>query len=138
MLGRPEKVVHEEDDKEGDVLDLEPKKLDKKLQDIVFDKQLGREEPRTLDDDEVYVLDLPEDPIPKDPSAPKVIAHDFGKGADRFNHDIAKLNEDLDLGEDEVFLDPQPLERKIKGHVKMDGGVERFKEKLNEDPFYDD
>lgn len=126
------------DDKEGDVLDLEPVKPGKRLAEINFDKQIGRQEPIDLDDDEIFIHDLPEDPIPKDPSAPKAVAHDFGRGGERFNHDRDRMNEDLDLGEDEVFLDPQPVERKIKGAVFMDKGEERFKDQLNADPFYED
>ena len=48
------------------------------------------------------------------------------------------MNEDLDFAQDEVELNPEPLERKIKGAVMMDRGEERFKERLNQDPFYED
>ena len=94
------------DDREGDVLDLEPVKPGKRLAEINFEKQVGRQEPIDLDEDEVFVRDLPQDPIPKDPSQPKPIAHDFGRGPDRFNHEKERLNEDLDFAEDEVVLDP--------------------------------
>jgi len=48
------------------------------------------------------------------------------------------LDKEFDFGDDEVFLDPQLPERKLKGAVFMDKGEERFKERLNSDPFYDD
>lgn len=121
------------------MLDLVPVKPSRRLAEINFDKQIGRDDPKKLnDDDEVFIINLEENPIPHDPSVPKVIAHNFGLGGDRFNHEKERLNKDLDFVEDEVYLDPQPLERKLKGGVFMDKGEERFKEKLNPDPFYDD
>ena len=57
------------------------------MPEINFDKQMGREEPKRLDDDEVYIMDLDENPIPNDPSVPKVVAHDFGLGGERFDHE---------------------------------------------------
>ena len=104
----------------------------------MFEKQIGREDKIDIDDDEIFVRDFDEDPIPRDPAAPKIIAHNFGLGPERFNLEKEKLNDDLDLGQDENFLDPQPIERKVKGYVYMDRGEERFREKLNPDPLYDD
>lgn len=76
------------DDKEGDMLDLDPQKLQKRMPDINFDKQLGREDPPNIEDDEVYVNDLlDEAPIPHDPSVRKVVAHNFGLAGDRFDYD---------------------------------------------------
>ena len=86
----------------------------------------------------MYVIDFEENPIPNDPSAPKVIGHDFGRGAERFNIEEEKLADELDFGEDKLDLDPQLPERRVKGHVDMARGGERFKEKLNPDPFYDE
>ena len=39
----------------GDVLDLEPRRPEKHMAEFVFDKQLGREEPPNLDDDDISV-----------------------------------------------------------------------------------
>jgi len=51
-----------------------------------FDKQIGREEKKTLDDDEVFVVDFDGvAPVPNDPSAPRIRGfHEFGKAEDRF------------------------------------------------------
>ena len=57
------------------------------MPEINFDKQLDREKPKRLDDDEHYIIDLDENPIPNDPSVPKVIAHNFGLAGDRFDHE---------------------------------------------------
>lgn len=112
-----------EDDKEGDILILDPEKLGKRLPDINFDKMrgreelnpikevdeelilepvldlvrkrqpffanfdkyTGREEKKTLDDDEYYLPQDPNsDPIPNDPSRPRPIVHSFGFGGERF------------------------------------------------------
>ena len=48
------------------------------------------------------------------------------------------MADELDFGEDKLELDPQLPERRVKGFVDMDRGGERFKEKINADPFYDD
>lgn len=121
------------------MLDLEPMKPGRRIAEINFDKQIGRDDPKKLnDDDEVFIRNLEENPIPNDPSAPKVIAHNFGLAGDRFDHEKERLNKDLDFLEDEVFIDPKPVEKRLKGGVFMDKGEERFKEKLNPDPFYDD
>ena len=178
MVGRFEEAAPEDvDELEGDVLILDPDKLQKRLPNIKFDlqlgrpdpaqadddydeqlvlepdidvirkrqptapdfaKQLGRESPKRLDDDEQYIVDFPDDPIPKDPMLPKVVAHNFGLGKERFNIEEEKLADDFDFGEDKLDLDPQLPERRVKGFVDMDRGAERFKEKLNADPFYDE
>mmetsp|Transcript_1685 Transcript_1685/g.2334 ORF Transcript_1685/g.2334 Transcript_1685/m.2334 type:complete len:405 (+) Transcript_1685:613-1827(+) len=138
MMGREVRELDEQDDREGDVLVLEPRRPDKHMAEIDFNKQVGREEPPDLDEDELFVREYEEDPIPKDPGMAKVIAHNFGLGPERFDHEKEKLNEDLDFGQDEVFLDPQPPERKVKGAVLMDRGEERFRERLNPDPLYED
>ncbi len=87
QLGREEREVDEDDDREGDVLDLEPRRLEKHMPDVNFEKQLGRPEPIDLDDDDDFVRDFDDEPVPKDPSAPKVIAHNFGLAGDRFDHE---------------------------------------------------
>ena len=138
QLGRPDNDPHEEDDIEGDVLDLEPRQLEKKMPDFKFENMVVRDKPAHYDDDQDVVIDFEDDPIPNNPKIAKVTSHNFGLGPDRFNNDRDKLNEDMDFGDNEVFLDPQPLERKLKGTVFMDRGEERFKEKLNQDPFYAD
>lgn len=102
--GRPGlDTIHEadEDIAHGDILVLEP--------DINvirpripggpdFDKYTGREDPkRHIDDDEVHLVDLEGiDPIPNDPSQPRVQGHvDMGKKEERFkhNHDIDYMEE---------------------------------------------
>ena len=103
-----------------------------------FDKQLGRESPKRLDDEEVYIREFVDDPIPNDPSVPKVVAHNFGLGEKRFNLEEEKLADDFDFRDDKLDLDPQLPERRVKGFVDMDRGAERFPEKLNADPFYDE
>ena len=87
QLGRPVKEIDELDEIDGDVLDLEPAKIQRHMPEINFDKQLDREKPKRLDDDEHYIIDLDENPIPNDPSVPKVIAHNFGLAGDRFDHE---------------------------------------------------
>jgi hypothetical protein len=82
-----------------------------------FSKQVGREEKRDVDEDEVFVYDIGgTDPIPNDPSRPRVTGLvDFGKAADRFNHP-----EDLGLDyleEDMLDLDPKLPDRKVKGYI---------------------
>ena len=44
QAGRDEKVIDSDSDQEGDVLILDPDKLQQKLPDIKFEKQLGRPE----------------------------------------------------------------------------------------------
>ena len=130
--------MDEQDEQEGDVLVLEPKRPEKHVAEFLFDKQVGRPEPVDLDEDDLFIREYEEEAIPKNPRDPKVIGHNFGLGPERFDHEKEKLNEDLDFGTDEVFLDPQLPERKIKGFVNMDRGEERFRERLNPDPLYDD
>lgn len=51
-----------------------------------FSKQVGRQERVDLNDDEVYIVDLPENPIPFDPSQPRVRGvPDFAKQPERFD-----------------------------------------------------
>ena len=104
-----------------------------------FSKQKGREQEKKLDDDEVYVLDLPEDPIPNDPGQPRVKgAHNFAIGKDRFNND-KEMAREMGYEDDEVYIENTDAPKRIKGFVDMGKHAEeRFKEKLNEDPFYDD
>ena len=102
-----------------------------------FSKQVGREEEKHFDDGEIYVGDLPEEPIPNDPSTKRPITYNFGKGPERFDIEEKKMAEDLDFGDGELVLNPALLERKIKGAVTMHTG-ERFPQKLNQDPLYDD
>lgn len=97
-MGRESREVEDQDDQEGDVLVLEPRRPEKHMAEIVFDKQLGREEPRDIDEDEMFVHDYDEEPIPNDPGIRKVVAHNFGLAGDRFDHEKEKLNEDLDFG----------------------------------------
>ena len=141
QLGREDPNEMNEDDV-AEVLDLDPNiDLIKPRQPGApdFSKQLGRPEKQHLEDDDVYIHDFEEEAIPNDPAARKVIAHNFGLGKDRFDNDDEKLKDDFDLRDDGLDLDPQLPERKIKGHVAMDAmTVERFKERLPEDPFYDD
>jgi hypothetical protein len=85
-----------------------------------FSKQVGREEKRDIDEDEVFVYDIEgTDPIPNDPSKPRVLGLvDFGRAADRFND---PKDHGLDYLEEEMLdLDPQIPERKVKGFVQMD------------------
>ena len=51
MVGREApRDIDDEDDQEGDVLVLDPEKLQKHLPDIKFEKQLGRQETRDVDE----------------------------------------------------------------------------------------
>ena len=176
MLARddPSKDLLQED-LEGDVLILNPNKIGKHLQDIRFEKQLGRTEPQEVDefqdeliiepninvirpkkpsapdfskqlgredplklpDDEIYILDLPDNPIPNDPSMPRVKGIvNFGLGKDRFDNE-KEMARALDLEQDELFIESADLPRRIKGFVDMQKQTEeRFKVRLNEDPFY--
>lgn len=79
--------------------------------------------------------DVNNDPAPFNPRKPRNdIAIDFGKGPERFPQE-QKLH---DI-EEEIILDVKyPNEKKIPSLVKMDAGEPRFKEKLPEDPFYND
>ncbi len=50
-----------------------------------FAKQLGREEKKTLDDDEYYIpIDPNSEPVPNDPGKPREIVYSFGHGPERF------------------------------------------------------
>ena len=68
----------------------------------------------------------------------KVIGHNFGLGPERFNLEEEKMMDYFDLKDDQLDLDPQLPEKRVKGYIDMSKGEERFKEKLNEDPFYED
>ena len=47
---------------------------------VDFDKQIGREEKKHVDDEEVYVHNLEfNEPRANDPAERKIVAHDFGK-----------------------------------------------------------
>ena len=48
------------------------------------------------------------------------------------------MAEELDFNDDRLDLDPRLPERRVKGFVDMDRGEERFREKMNADPFYDE
>ena len=177
MVGRDDKDEIDDDDLEGDVLILDPEKLQKRLPNLKFenylgrpeptkiddeydeqlilepdinvikkraptapnfDKQIGREEPKNLDDEELFVRDFDDDPIPKNPMDPKVVGYNFGLGPQRFNLEEEKLANDLDFNDDHLDLDPQLPERRVKGYIDMSKGEERFREKLNQDPFYEE
>ena len=92
-----------------------------------FTKQTGREERVDLDDDEHFVGELTEEPIPNDPSQPKPIAFDFGKGASRFDHENDDMARELGLEDDMLDLDPQLPERKVKGVLPFAKAEDRFK-----------
>lgn len=41
-----------------------------------------------LDDDDIYIVDLPKNPIPNDPSRPRIKGHvNYGIAKDRFEND---------------------------------------------------
>ncbi|CDW74037.1 UNKNOWN [Stylonychia lemnae] len=104
---------------------------------VDFDKQVGREERKHIDDDEYYVNNLSYGEIrPNDPADKKVVAYDFGKKEERFKIDMRR---ELGLEPDEVIIEPQLLDKKVKGNVNMDKDkVERFPDKVSKDPFYND
>jgi hypothetical protein len=144
--GRPGlDTIHEaeEEPHDGDILVLDPR-LDVIRPRVPgapdFDKYVGREDPhRHIDDDEDMQVDLEGvDPIPNDPSMPRVKGHvDMSKNEDRFRH-----NHDLDYMEEQeqLVVEPVQLERKVKGFVDMGKAAERdiYKVKVNPDPFFDE
>ena len=88
MLGRPEPKTG---DDFQDELIIEPN-IDvirpKQPSAPDFSKQTGRADPQKLPDDDVYIIDLPLNPIPNDPSIPRVVGqHQFTLGKDRFDND---------------------------------------------------
>lgn len=87
MLGRPEPypIRDENDIGEELILEVNLDAVRKKVPNAPdFSKYTGREEAKRLDDDEVYVVNLDDDPIPNDPGQPRVKAYDFGMAKDRF------------------------------------------------------
>ena len=104
---------------------------------VDFDKQIGREERKHIDDDEYYVNNLEFGEMrANDPADRKVVVHDFGKKEDRFKIDMRR---ELGLEPDEIIIDNKLPEKKIKGYVNMEKDtVERFPDKINKDPFYND
>ncbi len=102
---------------------------------VQMDKQVGREEKKHIDDDEYYINNMEYKEI-QDPSAKRVIVHDFGKQVPRYNED---LREELGIAQDELIIEANPLPKQVKGAVAMAKAGERFPEKLpNKDPFYDE
>ena len=138
QLGRPLAPIQEEDDyREELVLNPTDDLIKKRLVNFVdFSKQTGREEKKVdLDDDEYYIRPADDGPaVPYDPSQPREIAHDFGKGSERF-----PVKENLHEVEEPLILDVKyPGESRVKTTVDIGRQQERFREKLPEDPFYDD
>ena len=104
---------------------------------VNFDKQVGREETKQLDDEEYVIRNFERFEEIKDPAQAKVIAHDFGKGGERFKEH--ELGRKLDLeGEELIVEDIEGPKKHIKNTYIMDKAAERFPEKLNKDPFYED
>lgn len=77
-----------------------------------FEKQIGREEKKHVDDDEVYIRNFDfEDARPKDPSEPKVKGFEIAKQADRFKIDLKR---EFDIEQDELIIDANLPEKKVK------------------------
>jgi hypothetical protein len=146
-IGRPGlDTVHEVDDEEpnaGDILVLDPR-LDVIRPRVPgapdFNKYTGREDPkRHIDEGEDMIVDFEGiDPIPNDPSQPRVRGHvDMGKADYRFkdNHDLDYMEE-----QEHLVIEPKLPDRKVKGFVDMGKAEERdiYKVKLHADPFYDE
>ncbi len=71
QIGRPEPKIndlHEELILEPNIDTIRPKIPSAPD----FSKQIGRIEPYKLDDEEIFIVDVPENPIPNDPSQPRV------------------------------------------------------------------
>lgn len=85
QLGRPEPKVdelHEELILEPNIDTIKPKVPAAPE----FSKQLGRTEPYKLDDNEIFIVDFLENPIPNDPSLPRVKGVlNFALQQDRFD-----------------------------------------------------
>ena len=152
----PQEIRGFDDDLEGDVLILDPTKLGKRIQTILFDKQIGRdtglhpineedeliiepnfdaikkrqpvfvdigkqtgrEELKTLDDNEVYVNNvIDNEAIPNDPSRPTVITHDFGKDLARFIDE--KLKDKYSVEEKLQLSVHYPGDKRVKNSVIM-------------------
>ena len=139
-MGREEEKLDSEDLNHHQELILEPN-IDavRKRQQFLVDmnRQVGREEKKHVDDEEVYVHNLSFREVrPKDPAEKKVAAHDFGRREERFKPDFRR---EYEFEPDEVILDQKLPEKKIKGAVEMGKDKEeRFPQKLNKDPFYED
>lgn len=103
---------------------------------VDMDKARGREDAAVnLDEEEYYLQGEPDKDIaPFNPKKPRAIAYDFGKGQDRF----PQQNENDYQTDERLVLDVQYPDKKIPNVVFMDGGEPRFKDKLPEDPFYND
>lgn len=104
---------------------------------VDFDKQVGREEKKHVDDEEYYVHNLSFREIrANDPADKKVVVHDFGKQEERFKVDMRRQ---MDMEPDELVIDNKLPDKKIKGNVNMaKDAVDRFPDKINKDPFYAD
>jgi len=87
----------------------------------------------------VYIVDGPTNPIPNDPSKPRVKGIvKFSLQQDRFDTKDDMMIENDFLGE-ELIIDRVKLPKTVKGFVDMKRQTEeRWKTKLNEDPFYED
>ena len=136
MLGRADPL--QKIDEEQEELILEPDiDVIKKRQPMFVDmaKDRGREEAKVnLDDDEYYLPGAVDDEAaPFNPRKPRPIAYDFGKGGERF----PEQNIVYDT-EDQLLLDVKYPEKKVINAVIMNGGEPRFKDRLPEDPFYQD
>ena len=96
-------------------------------------KDRGREEQKVcLDDDEYYMPgDIDADVAPFNPRKPRPIAYDFGKAGDRFPEKL-----DIHETEDQLILEVQYPDKKVRNAVMMSVGEPRFAEKLPQDPFY--
>ena len=85
-----------------------------------FSKQIGRPEKRHIDDDQLYIIDLPDNPIPFDPSQPRVKGiPDLSKQQDRFDN-RKEMAKDMDFEQEEVIIENVDMPKKIKGFVQLD------------------
>ena len=86
-----------------------------------------------LDEDDIYIIDLPENPIPNNPSLPRVKTNvNYALTKDRFKNDN-EMAKEMGFEQDEIFIEnPDLPQKKIKGFVEMDKYTEdRWKLKLN-------
>lgn len=68
-----------------------------------YDKQLGREEKKHVDDEEYYINNMSFSKIrPADPGEKKIIAHNFGLKEERFKEDLKR---EFDLEKEELILE---------------------------------
>ena len=77
--------------------------------------------------------DVDADIAPFNPRKPRPIAFDFGKAGERFPE-----KPDIHETEDQLLLEIQYPDKKVRNAVTMSVGQARFSEKLPEDPFYQD